>query len=33
MPSANYLKVKERLALVLRIENSNKEANPCLYCL
>jgi hypothetical protein len=31
MPSAKYLKVKERLALVLRIENSNKEANPCLY--
>jgi hypothetical protein len=31
MPSAKHLKVKERLALVLRIENSNKEANPCSY--
>jgi hypothetical protein len=31
MPSAKYLKVKERLALTLYIENLNKEANPCLY--
>jgi hypothetical protein len=33
MPSAKHLKVKERLVLVLRIENSNKEANSYLYCL
>jgi hypothetical protein len=32
MPSTKYLKVKERLVLALHIENSNKEANPCLYC-
>jgi hypothetical protein len=32
MPSAKHLKVKERLALTLRIKNSNKEAIPCLYC-
>jgi hypothetical protein len=32
MPSAKHLKVKERLALALRIENSNKEAIPCSYC-
>jgi hypothetical protein len=32
MPSTKHLKVKERLVLVLHIENSNKEANPCLYC-
>jgi hypothetical protein len=32
MPSAKYLKVKERLTLALRIKNLNKEANPCLYC-
>ncbi len=31
MPSAKHLKVKERLALVLCIKNSNKKANPCLY--
>jgi hypothetical protein len=31
MPSIKYLKVKERLVLTLRIKNSNKEANPCLY--
>ncbi len=31
MLSAKHLKVKERLALVLRIKNLNKEANPCLY--
>ncbi len=31
MPSTKHLKVKERLALILRIKNSNKEANPCLY--
>jgi hypothetical protein len=31
MPSAKYLKVKERLVLVLYIENLNKEANPCSY--
>jgi hypothetical protein len=31
MPSTKYLKVKERLVLTLRIENSNKEANPYLY--
>ncbi len=31
MPSAKYLKVKERLALILYIKNLNKEANPCLY--
>ncbi len=31
MPSAKHLKVKERLTLALRIENLNKEANPCLY--
>ncbi len=33
MPSTKYLKVKERLILVLYIKNLNKEANPCLYCL
>jgi hypothetical protein len=32
MPSTKHLKVKERLALMLRIKNSNKKANPCLYC-
>jgi hypothetical protein len=31
MPSTKYLKVKERLTLILRIKNLNKEANPCLY--
>jgi hypothetical protein len=31
MPSAKYLKVKECLALVLYIKNSNKEVVPCLY--
>jgi hypothetical protein len=31
MPSTKYLKVKERLVLVLYIENSNKEVIPCLY--
>jgi hypothetical protein len=32
MSSAKHLKVKERLVLMLRIKNLNKEANPCLYC-
>ncbi len=31
MPSTKYLKVKERLILVLYIKNLNKEVNPCLY--
>ncbi len=31
MPFTKHLKVKERLALALYIENSNKEANPCSY--
>ncbi len=31
MPFTKHLKVKERLILVLRIENLNKEANPYLY--
>jgi hypothetical protein len=31
MPSTKHLKVKERLVLTLRIKNSNKKANPCLY--
>jgi hypothetical protein len=31
MSFIKYLKVKERLALTLRIKNSNKEANPYLY--
>jgi hypothetical protein len=31
MPSTKYLKVKERLILILRIENLNKEANPYSY--
>jgi hypothetical protein len=31
MPSTKYLKVKERLILVLRIKNLNKEANPYSY--
>jgi hypothetical protein len=31
MPSAKYLKVKERLALILRIKNSNKEVIPYSY--
>jgi hypothetical protein len=31
MPSAKHQKVKERLALALRIENSNKEAISCSY--
>jgi hypothetical protein len=31
MPSTKHLKVKERLALTLRIKNSNKEAIPCSY--
>jgi hypothetical protein len=31
MPSAKYLKVKERLTLLLYIEILNKEANPYLY--
>ncbi len=31
MPSAKHLKVKERLVLILRIKNLNKEANPYLY--
>jgi hypothetical protein len=33
MPSTKHLKAKERLALVLRIKNSNKKANSCSYCL
>jgi hypothetical protein len=32
MPSAKHLKAKERIALTLRIENSNKEVIPCSYC-
>jgi hypothetical protein len=32
MPSATYKKVKERIALVIRIKNSNKEAEPCSRC-
>ncbi len=31
MPSTKYLKVKERLVLMLYIKNSNKEVNPCSY--
>jgi hypothetical protein len=31
MSFTKYLKVKERLILVLRIKILNKEANPCLY--
>jgi hypothetical protein len=31
MPSTKHLKVKERIALTLRIKNSNKEAIPYLY--
>jgi hypothetical protein len=31
MPSTKHLKVKERLILTLRINISNKEANPYLY--
>jgi hypothetical protein len=31
MPFSKHLKVKECLALTLRIKNLNKEANPCLY--
>jgi hypothetical protein len=31
MPFTKYLKVKERLTLVLYIKNLNKEANPYLY--
>jgi hypothetical protein len=31
MPSTKYLKVKERLILVLRIKFLNKEANSYLY--
>ncbi len=31
MSFTKYLKAKERLILVLRIKNSNKEANSCLY--
>jgi hypothetical protein len=31
IPSTKYLKVKERLILVLRIKNLNKEVNPYLY--
>jgi hypothetical protein len=33
MPRVAYVKKKERLALALRIEKSNKEAEPCSYCL
>jgi hypothetical protein len=33
MPSAKHLKTKERLALILRIKNSNKKANSYLYYL
>ncbi len=32
MPSATHKKVKERIALALRIENLNKEAEPCSRC-
>ncbi len=32
MPSATHKKVKERIALALRIKNSNKEAEPCSRC-
>ncbi len=32
MPSATYKKVKERIALTLRIKNLNKEAEPCSRC-
>ncbi len=28
MPSTKHLKVKERLMLILRIKNLNKEVNP-----
>jgi hypothetical protein len=31
MPSTKYLKVKERLILMLRIKNLNKEVNPYSY--
>jgi hypothetical protein len=31
MPSTKHLKVKEYIALMLRIKNSNKEVIPCLY--
>jgi hypothetical protein len=31
MPFTKHLKVKKRLALILRIKNSNKEVNPYLY--
>jgi hypothetical protein len=31
MSSTKYLKVKERLILILRIKNINKEANSYLY--
>jgi hypothetical protein len=31
MPFIKHLKVKECLALTLRIKNLNKEANPYLY--
>jgi hypothetical protein len=31
MPSAKHLKVKERLILVLRIKNLNKEASLYSY--
>jgi hypothetical protein len=31
MSSTKYLKVKERLVLILYIKILNKEANPCLY--
>ncbi len=33
MPRIAYIKKKERLALALRIKKSNKEAEPCSYCL
>ncbi len=32
MPSVTHKKVKERIALVLRIKNLNKEAEPCSRC-
>jgi hypothetical protein len=31
MSSTKHLKVKERLALILRIKNSNKEVIPYSY--
>ncbi len=33
MPRVAHIKKKESLALALRIKKSNKEAEPCSYCL